>query len=179
MDNPLNPPAEILFEQAPPQKFPWINVALFGVTCLSTMLTGCFLNASFANSFTDVSGFVKEIVRSPSLLVSGLPFSLAIMTILLGHEMGHYLTCRYYGIQATLPYFIPAPTIIGTMGAFIRIRSPIVSRRALFDVGIAGPLAGFVVALPVLIFGVAMSREAPVAYSGSSIIFGDPLLIRL
>src|ERR1041385_1083013 len=158
MDNSFNPPAEILFEQAHPQKFPWVNVALFGATCLSTMVTGCFLNASFANTFTDVSGFVKEILRSPFVIVNGLPFSLAIMTILLAHEMGHYLTCRYYGISATLPYFIPAPTIVGTMGAFIRIRTPFRNRSSLLEVGIAGPIAGFLLAIPALFFAMAHSR---------------------
>src|ERR1051325_6849370 len=168
MDNSFNPPAEILFEQARPQKFPWVNVALFGATCLSTMVTGCFLNASFANTFTDVSGFVKEILRSPFVIVNGLPFSLAIMSILLAHEMGHYLTCRYYGIQASLPYFIPAPTLVGTMGAFIRIKSPIQHRAALLEVGIAGPIAGFVLAIPTLIIALTKSTFIAVAPSNGS-----------
>ena len=84
-------------------------------------------------------------VAQPDSLLAGLPFSLTLLTILLAHEMGHYLTCRYYGIDASLPYFLPAPTLIGTFGAFIRIRSAIPTRRQLFDVGIAGPLAGFAV----------------------------------
>src|SRR5438552_5187234 len=178
MDNSFNPPAEILFEQAPPQKFPWVNVALFGVTCLSTMVTGCLLNASFANSFTDLSGFVKEILKSPTVLVNGLPFSLSIMTILLAHEMGHYLTCRYYGIQATLPYFIPAPTIVGTMGAFIRIKSPIQHRAALLEVGIAGPIAGFVLAIPTLIIALAKSGYITPNPSGSGILLGEPIIFK-
>src|ERR1051326_1443044 len=178
MDNSFNPPAEILFEQARPQKFPWVNVALFGATCLSTMVTGCFLNASFANAFTDVSGFVKEILRSPSLIVNGLPFSLAIMTILLSHEMGHSLTCRYYGIDATLPYFIPAPTLVGTMGAFIRIKSPIQHRAALLEVGIAGPIVGFVLAIPTLIIAVAKSGYVAPSPSGLGIELGEPLVFK-
>jgi membrane-associated protease RseP (regulator of RpoE activity) len=179
MDNSLNAPAEILFEQAPPQKFPWVNVALFGLTCLSTMVTGCLLNASFANSFADLSSFLKVIFRSPSVLLSGLPFSLAIMTILLAHEMGHYLTCRYYGIQATLPYFIPAPTLVGTMGAFIRIKSPIQHRAALLEVGIAGPIAGFVLAIPALVIALAKSTFVAVAPpTGSSFELGEPLIFK-
>src|SRR6266513_2717393 len=178
MDNSFNPPAEILFEQAPPQKFPWINIALFGVTCFSTMVTGCLLNASFANSFTDAGGFLKEIFRSPSVLANGLPFSLAIMSILLAHEMGHYLTCRYYGIDATLPYFIPAPTLIGTMGAFIRIKSPIQHRAALLEVGIAGPIAGFVLAVPALIIALRKSGFTAIDPAASSVMLGEPLIFK-
>src|SRR5437867_3790495 len=178
MDNSFNPSAEILFEQAPPKKFPWINIALFGVTCFSTMVTGCLLNASFANSFTDAGGFLKEIFRSPSILFSGLPFSLAIMTILLAHEMGHYLTCRYYGIQATLPYFIPAPTLVGTMGAFIRIKSPIHHRAALLEVGIAGPIAGFVLAIPTLVIALTKSQFIVIDPKASTFGLGEPLIFK-
>jgi membrane-associated protease RseP (regulator of RpoE activity) len=179
MDNSFNPPAEVLFEQARTQRFPWVNVALFGVTCLSTMVTGCLLNASFTNSFTDVTGFLKEIVKSPSVLFTGLPFSLAIMTILLAHEMGHYLTCRYYGIDATLPYFIPAPTLVGTMGAFIRIKSPIQHRAALLEVGIAGPIAGFILAIPTLVIALTKSTFVTVAPStGSGFELGEPLIFK-
>jgi membrane-associated protease RseP (regulator of RpoE activity) len=90
--------------------------------------------------------------------------------------MGHYLACRYYGIRASLPYFIPAPTFIGTFGAFIRIKQPITSRRALFDIGIAGPLAGFAVAIPAALIGMLIAEPAqPLAPTGSSIVFKDPL----
>ncbi len=75
-----------------------------------------------------------------------MPFSVTLMCILMAHEMGHFVLCEKYGVYATLPYFIPAPTLIGTMGAFIRIKSPIRSRQALFDIGIAGPIAGFMAA---------------------------------
>src|SRR5215510_14985689 len=101
MDNSFDSPAEILFEQAPEQKFPWVNVALFALTCLSTLVMGTLFMAAYTNSFTDLGLLLSQILRSPSVLLSGIPFSLAIMTILLGHEMGHYLTCRYYGIDAT------------------------------------------------------------------------------
>src|SRR5688572_3104010 len=142
MENSFNPPAEILFEEAPQEKFPWINIVLFGMTCLSTLIVGTGLMALYENTVTESFGaFFAGILRNPALLLKGLPFSFAIMTILLAHEMGHYLTCRYYGISASLPYFIPAPTLVGTMGAFIRIKSPIHHRSALLDVGVAGPIA--------------------------------------
>ena len=178
MDNSFNPPAEIYFERTHRQKFPWVNVALFGLTCLSTMIVGTALMEAYTNSFGDVLPFLTEILRSPSVLVKGLPFSVAIMAILLSHEMGHYLTCRYYGIDATLPYFIPAPTIVGTMGAFIRIKSPIQHRAALLEVGIAGPIAGFVLAVPTLIIALAKSGFAvpdPAAGFG----LGEPLIFKL
>jgi len=178
MDNSFNPSAEILFEQAPEQKFPWLNIALFGLTCLSTIVMGCFLMALFTNTFKDFGSFSRQILTSPLSLLRGIPFSLAIMTILLGHEMGHYLTCRYYGIEATLPYFIPAPTLVGTMGAFIRIKSPIQHRAALLEVGIAGPIVGFVLAVPTLIIALAKSGFTAVDPSGSSFELGEPLIFK-
>jgi membrane-associated protease RseP (regulator of RpoE activity) len=178
MDNSFNPSADILFEEAPQQKFPWVNLALFALTCLSTIVMGCFLMASFANTFRDFGSFIREILTSPSSLVKGIPFSLAIMTILLAHEMGHYLTCRYYGIDATLPYFIPAPTLVGTMGAFIRIKSPIQHRAALLEVGIAGPIAGFVLAVPTLIIALAKSGFIAVDPSVSGFELGEPLIFK-
>jgi membrane-associated protease RseP (regulator of RpoE activity) len=93
--------------------------------------------------------------------------------------MGHYLCCRYYGVNATLPFFIPAPTLIGTLGAFIRIRSPIRSRAALFDIGIAGPIAGFVVAVTVLMFAMPLSKVMSPAVPGPDIQLGYPLIFRL
>src|SRR5208337_158138 len=104
---------------------------------------------------------LKWILASPSRLLLGIPFSATLLGILLAHEMGHYLMCRYYGVRATLPFFIPAPTMIGTLGAVIRIKSPIRSRAALFDIGIAGPIAGFVVAVATL--AVAMTLSKPLA----------------
>jgi membrane-associated protease RseP (regulator of RpoE activity) len=104
------------------------------------------------------------------------------MSILLAHEMGHYLACRYYGVDATLPFFIPFPipalSLIGTLGAFIRIRSPIPHRRALFDIGIAGPIAGFVVSLPVLVLGILEAELHPTAPQPAGLSFGEPLLFQ-
>jgi membrane-associated protease RseP (regulator of RpoE activity) len=116
----------------------------------------------------------------PAIIVQGLAFSLSLLTILFSHEMGHYLACRYYGVDATLPYFLPAPPLIlaGTFGAFIKIRSPIPTRRALFDIGLAGPLAGFVVAVPIAVAGLLVMKP-PVEQISGGIIFNDPLLFRL
>ena len=116
----------------------------------------------------------------PGLLIQGLTFSAALLSILLSHEMGHYLACRHYGVSATLPFFIPAPPLFlaGTFGAFIKIRSSIPSRRALFDIGLAGPLAGFVVALPLSLIGV-LTIQSPLSHEGPGIVFNDPLLFRL
>jgi membrane-associated protease RseP (regulator of RpoE activity) len=178
MNSSYDSSAEIVFEEVPAQKFPWLNVALFALTCLSTLLMGTALMAMYTNRVDGLGPFAREIVRSPSILLTGLPFSLSIMTILLGHEMGHYLTCRYYGIDATLPYFIPAPTLVGTMGAFIRIKSPIQHRAALLEVGIAGPIVGFILAIPVLIIALAKSTYIALGPPGSGIGLGEPLIFK-
>jgi membrane-associated protease RseP (regulator of RpoE activity) len=121
-------------------------------------------------------------VLNPRVVAEGATFSASLLAILFSHEMGHYLACRYYKVNATLPYFIPAPPIFlaGTFGAFIKIRSPIPTRRALFDIGLAGPLAGFVVAVPVAVAGL-LSLGPPVETHATDglIIFSDPLLFRL
>lgn len=105
---------------------------------------------------------VLGVWTDPWLLRKGLEFALPALFILFCHEMGHYLACRWYRLPATLPYFLPAPLAIGTFGAFIRIRAPIRTKRQLFDVGVGGPLAGFVALLPFLILGVARSRPVPI-----------------
>jgi len=114
----------------------------------------------------------------PALLLPGLPFSLTLLAILLAHECGHFVACVYYGIDASLPYFLPAPTFTGTLGAFIRIRSAIYSKRALFDVGIAGPIAGFIFLLPALSAGLALSKVVPNIALTGSLQFGTPPLLR-
>ena len=109
----------------------------------------------------------------------GAPFSFTLLSILLAHELGHYFTCRHYGIRATYPYFIPAPTLIGTLGAFIRIKSPIVNRRELFDVGISGPLAGFVLAIPALIVATFLAKGTMPTATPDSISLGSPMAVIL
>jgi membrane-associated protease RseP (regulator of RpoE activity) len=103
---------------------------------------------------------VVAVWRNPRLLRVGLEFSFAAMTILLAHEMGHYIACRRYRLACTPPYFLPVPINFGTFGAFIRIKQPIRDKRQLFDVGVAGPLAGFVVLIPFLLYGIAHSQPA-------------------
>jgi membrane-associated protease RseP (regulator of RpoE activity) len=118
----------------------------------------------------------------PWLVLGGLKFAAALLSILLAHESGHYVACRLYGVDATLPFFIPVPPpfIAGTLGAFIKIKSPIPSRRALFDIGVAGPLAGFLVIIPVACAALLTSAPAPPAPEGAvSLIFNDPPLLRL
>jgi membrane-associated protease RseP (regulator of RpoE activity) len=178
MDKSFDSPAEILFEEAPERKFPWLNLVLFVLTCASTLFVGTALTAMYTETFDSFSGFVGQILRTPSILWSGVPFSFAIMVILLGHEMGHYLTCRYYGIDATLPYFIPFPTLVGTMGAFIRIKSPFQNRAELLEVGIAGPIVGFVLAIPALIVALANSKFIEVGPPGSTVGLGEPLIFK-
>lgn len=129
-----------------------------------------------------VASVVQLAVTHPYILGQGLAFSLSLLAILTAHEAGHYVACRIYGVDATLPFFLPSPPLLGpgTFGAFIKIVSPIPSRRALFDIGVAGPLAGFVVVIPVAILGILTSHPAPasvVADGGATL--SDPLLIRM
>jgi membrane-associated protease RseP (regulator of RpoE activity) len=128
-----------------------------------------------------VGALLRFAFANPSLLIEGFTFSAALLAILTAHEMGHYLACRHYGVSATLPFFIPAPPLFlaGTFGAFIKMKSPIPSRRALFDIGLAGPLAGFVALLPVALAGLLSLQTAPPPTGGSLIIFNDPLLFRM
>src|SRR5438309_11697624 len=118
------------------------------------------------------------ILHHPSNLLLGIPFSATLMLILFAHEMGHYLYCRYYGVYATLPFFVPFPSLIGTLGAFIRIKSPIPSRAALFDIGIAGPIAGFIPACAALLVGISLSHPIAVP-AASEIQLGFPLAFHL
>jgi membrane-associated protease RseP (regulator of RpoE activity) len=130
--------------------------------------------------------YILDLVPRPlvfttasQIWMGALWFSLSGMAILLSHEMGHYLACRYYRIDASPPYFLPFPgSMFGTLGAFIRIRSPFPHRRALFDVGAAGPFAGFVVALALLVLGVAWSRIVPFPKDFVGIEFGEPLIFK-
>jgi membrane-associated protease RseP (regulator of RpoE activity) len=111
---------------------------------------------------------------------AGVIYSFTVLTILAAHEMGHYIACRYYGVDATLPYFIPMPLPpVGTFGAFIKMKSPILTRRALFDIGIAGPIAGYVFAIPAAFIGHYFAQPASINPSdGEGVIIHDPLLFK-
>ena len=128
-----------------------------------------------------VGEYIWLTAAHPGYLISGLAFATSLLTILMAHEMGHYLACRYYGVRATLPFFIPAPPLFlaGTFGAFIKMKSPIPSRRALFDIGLAGPLAGFVALLPIALGGLLRLQPAPPPIEGTVVIFNDPLLLQI
>jgi len=162
---------------------PWLNVLLFVVTFVSTFVVGFSWSASylFADRPAADPSFKAGswIFRDSRVIVLSAVYAVVLMTILLAHEMGHYWTCRRYGLNATLPFFIPAPTLIGTLGAFIKIRSPISRKKQLFDVGIAGPLAGFVFAVPALAAGLAMSKVVPALPREDAIVFGEPLLLKI
>jgi membrane-associated protease RseP (regulator of RpoE activity) len=127
-----------------PAAFPWLNVVLLLLTVLTTTAAGAAHQ-----------GF--NIWRDPGRMATGLPYALGIMAILGVHELGHYFTGRWHGIEVTLPYFIPVPFGLGTFGAFISMRSPAPNRRALFDVAVAGPLAGLAIAIPALLYGLRQS----------------------
>jgi len=131
-----------------------------------------------------VGDAVAKLVTDWSYLSYGLKFSLSLLFILISHEMGHYIACRIYRVDATLPYFIPTPPMIGpagTFGAFIKILSPMPSRRAVFDIGVAGPIAGFAALIPIAIIGIAtmqMATPQQAAAGPGSLVFTDPLFMR-
>ncbi len=162
----------------------WLHWLLFLATLLTTTVLGARIAFNFEQNLpafdleADIAIF-SRVLAEPGLLLGGLPYSMTLMTILLAHEFGHYLACVYYRIDASLPYFLPAPTFIGTFGAFIRFRSPIYSRRVLFDVGFAGPLAGFLVLLPALGIGMSLSKIIPGIGQQGDMAFGSPLLLRI
>jgi membrane-associated protease RseP (regulator of RpoE activity) len=160
-----------------------IAALLFLLTLISTLVVGASFAVSYAlGQSPDIDGFFTmygTLLAHPRFLLAGVPFAFTLLGILLAHELGHYFACRYYGISASYPYFIPAPTLIGTLGAFIRIRSPIYNRKALFDVGIAGPVVGFLFAIPALAVAIAYSRVIPLSQAHPSVVFGNPLALRV
>jgi len=162
-----------------PRKRPlWPALILFLLTVISTLAVGAEFAQSYAANrepFSEPNLVATMIApyKHPSLLLLGVPFSFTLLGILFTHEMGHYVACKIHGIDVSYPYFIPAPTLIGTFGAFIRIRSPITTRRALFDVGLSGPVAGFVVAVPAMAWAVATSRVVPGVELNAPLIFGN------
>lgn len=144
-----------------------VNVALFLLTCLTTLIAGSGAFLSF------------DPFENPARILTGAPFAFTLLAILGVHEFGHYFTARHYHASVSLPYFIPAPPpfLFGTMGAIIRMRSPAKDRNSLFDIAAAGPLAGLAIAVPAILLGLEWSTVAPVP-PGGHIVFGDSLLMR-
>ncbi len=170
------------FKPKPRHRY-WLHALLLLLTLLTTTIVGAGLATDFAFSRPvdfdqGLYGYVR-MWHDPRYLLMGLPFSLCLLTILMAHEMGHYIAARRYRVDVTLPFFLPAPTLIGTLGAFIRIRSDVPTRRAMFDIGIAGPIAGFVTLIAPLIVGVSMSKVIPGIAERGDLVFGTPLLLRL
>ena len=181
------PPRErAVWVARPPRPRWWIYVLFLILTFFSTTVVGARMDYYFQHRqpvflLTDdsLSWFpVEWIWQNPANLLLGLPFSLTLMFILFAHEMGHYLYARHYRVYATPPFFVPFPSLIGTLGAFIRIKSPIPSRAALFDIGIAGPIAGFIPACIALVYGLSLSH--PIAgLAASEFQLGFPLSFSL
>jgi len=145
----------------------WINLLLFLATIVTTTVAGALMTGA-------------DIEPTLRWLTTGLPFSVALLGILGVHELGHYFASKAHGVNATLPFFIPFPTLIGTFGAFIKIKDPIPERRSLFDIGFAGPAAGFIVAVPVLFIGLALSEVSAASEAiAGGIQLGDSILVWL
>ena len=148
------------------RKVPFLHISLFVLTFLSTLLVGAVQTGA-------------DLIEEPSKIYKGIPFSLTLMIILLSHELSHYFSSRKHGVEATLPYFIPAPTIFGTFGAFIKMKSPIVTRKALIDIGASGPIAGFIISVIATIIGLNMSEIVSSAQAKGALNLGDSLLFSL
>ena len=144
------------------------------LTVVTTTALGVDHYASFASGFG-----ARTVVFNRLLVWQGLGYSAAVLGILGAHEMGHYLACRWYDVDATLPFFLPFPSLSGTLGAVIKIREAFPSRTALFDIAVAGPIAGFVVLVPLLFWGMTLSNVMPVPADMKGWTLGEPLLFRL
>lgn len=153
------------------------QIILFVLTCITTTMAGVQASPVFGERYANRALEWSDLFL-PENLVLGLPFSATLLGILGLHEMGHFIAARKWRVRATLPYFIPVPTLIGTMGAVIRIKSRIPNRRALFDIGVSGPLAGFIVAVAALAYGLSTAEVVSMAeFEGrGALVFGDSLL---
>jgi membrane-associated protease RseP (regulator of RpoE activity) len=177
LQEPIPPPAALW---QPRQKFQnrlWVHALLLLLTIASTTIAGVDGYLAFQSDYLPLT---TVPVFSMALIAKGLWYSATILAILGSHEMGHYLACRYYDVDASLPFFLPMPLVpTGTFGAFIRIREPIPTKGMLFDIGFAGPIAGFIIAVPALFFGVAMSHVVPLPANFVGYELGEPLLFKL
>ena len=163
----------------------WINILLFIVTVFTTFFVGISLSINYlyseALSKDTQLSVSMDMIRDPQVIGLSIIYVVVLLGILLGHELGHFFACRFYGINATLPYFIPAPTLIGTLGAFIKIKSPITRKNQLFDIGVSGPLVGFILAVPAVIYGLTLSKAVPpIPQEGEFVfVFGEPLIMKI
>jgi membrane-associated protease RseP (regulator of RpoE activity) len=186
--SPLPPPAQFYVPvfPRPSLKSLILAVTLFLLTLGTCLAAGTQFAVAYANhQAASLDEFLRAFTlfyKNPSALLAGLPFAATLLTILLAHELGHFFACRHHHIHSSYPFFIPFPSLIGTFGAFILMRSPIRTTRALFDVGASGPLVGFAFAFPALMYGVLHSSVVPaIAHldpNQNSVIFGTPLLLR-
>ena len=145
------------------KKFPFLHIVLFCATFLTTLAAGA-LHMGI------------DILKQPERIIEGFPFAGTLMCILLVHEFSHYIASKKHHTAATLPYFIPGPTIIGTFGAFIKMKSPIVTRKALIDIGASGPIAGFIISIIACLAGLSMSEIVKMPHGGGTLSLGDSLL---
>lgn len=182
---PLRPRFYVPVLPRPSRKSLVLAVMLFLLTLCTCLAAGAQFAAAFANnqavSWDEFLNAFSLFYKNPAGLLAGLPFAATLMTILLAHELGHFFACGHHHIRSTYPFFIPFPSLIGTFGAFILIRSPIRTTRALFDVGASGPFIGFLFAVPALAYGIAHAKIVPglndLPHAG--IVFGTPLALRL
>jgi membrane-associated protease RseP (regulator of RpoE activity) len=144
----------------------FLHIGLFILTFLTTLAAGAYQQGA-------------DLLDEPERLVEGLPFAATLMAILLVHELGHFFASRAHRVSASLPYFIPAPTLLGTLGAFIRMDSPICSRKALIDIGASGPIAGFIASVVAAVAGLSMSTVIPGSPGEGAIVLGDSLIFTL
>jgi len=179
------PPFYLPVPPHPPLKTLFLSIGLFLLTLCTCLVAGTQFSVAYAHgealSFDELLNDFTLLYRHPTALVSGLPFALTLLTILLMHELAHYFACRHHHIHSSYPFFIPFPTLIGTLGAFILIRSPIRTNRALFDVGASGPIVGFLVAVPALVYGVIHAKYVPgLADPGhAGLVLGTPLILHI
>lgn len=149
------------------RKFPTLHIVLFILTFLSMLAAGALLQKGV------------DIFSEPWRIVEGLPFALTLMVILLSHELSHYFASKKHHTKATLPYFIPAPSLVGTFGAFIKMKSPIITRKALIDIGASGPIAGFLLSVIAAIVGLSHSSVVPTTEMKGGLSLGDSILFSL
>jgi membrane-associated protease RseP (regulator of RpoE activity) len=160
-----------------------LAILLFLLTLATALAAGTQFAITFAHnqpaSFSELLNAYTLFYKNPPALLAGLPFAATLLTILLAHELGHFFACRRHHIHSSYPFFIPFPSLIGTFGAFILMRSRIRTNRSLFDVGASGPLVGFVFAVPALLYGIVHAKFLVLPEAQAPLTFGNPLLLHL